>query len=217
MVNPSTVKFSRSNSLINKILWTQVGTVYYFQNSNCFVYLQSIIWDMLLSPNQKVLVDFTWNARHLQANDNWAKYTQLVLKAMPPIYFQGNHNRYKENSFLFSATKFSATKRYFSTQPPPLALHFRQQWRGACMLLVKTCNSRGDHCYCGHCWNQPSLSSHPLFSLHQRYKRGWISVGALFSTLRNSLPSLTPISAAFLPKCPLPPSLKQQQHIMRYW
>jgi len=43
---------------------------------------------------------------------------------MPPIYFHWNYNRYKEHNNTIWQGKFSATEDYFSTQSPPLAMHF---------------------------------------------------------------------------------------------
>jgi len=51
----------------------------------------------------------------------------IALKVMPPIYFHGDYNRYKEHNNTIGWSKFSATKHYFSTQSLPLARHFHQQ------------------------------------------------------------------------------------------
>ena len=58
--------------------------------------------------------------------------------------------------------------------------------------LIKTCTIRGDHCCCRHCWNTPptaSLCSHPLL-FPQKYSASIneMSVGAIFSAQRNSVP-----------------------------
>ena len=39
----------------------------------------------------------------------------VTLKVMPPTYFHGNYNRYKEHSNTVGWIKFSATEHCFST------------------------------------------------------------------------------------------------------
>ena len=90
---------------------------------------------------------------------------------MPPIHFHGNYNRYKEHNNTIQQRKFWTRKHYYSTQSPPLAMHFHQQGTRACMLrLYKSAPAEVTHCHCCHCWNAPptaSLRSHQLLGLHK--------------------------------------------------
>ena len=49
---------------------------------------------------------------------------QASLKVMPPIYFHGNDNRYKEHSNTIWQSKFSVRKHCFWAYPPPLTMYF---------------------------------------------------------------------------------------------
>ena len=66
-----------------------------------------------------------------------------------------------------------------------------------------------------HCAHTLCLLSKNI-PMHQ-----WMSMGAILSSWRNSVPPLcsifTPMSDAILSYCPLLPSVTQQQHAMEYW
>ena len=49
-------------------------------------------------------------------------FSTRSLKVMPPIFFQWKPQQIQNTIKLFD--KFSATKHSFSTQPPPLSVHF---------------------------------------------------------------------------------------------
>ena len=78
-------------------------------------------------------------------------------------------------------------------------------------------------CCCHHCWNvspAASLCSHPLVR-HLFSKSWWMSVGAVLSSWRNSVPPLyfthTSMSDTVPPDAPLLPSVSQQQHVAGCW
>lgn len=45
-----------------------------------YIYSECIKWDILLSPVQKIFVDFMWNAKSLAAKKDWAKYIERSPK-----------------------------------------------------------------------------------------------------------------------------------------
>jgi len=105
--------------------------------------------------------------------------------------------------------KFSATKLQFSTLSPPLATHFCQQRRTACMPHPKIC-TRGDSCCGCHCWSTPpttSPCSHPLYDVQHLAivsEHQWVP---FFSpTWRNSMTHLcfthSSMSDAIFSDCP---------------
>ena len=78
-----------------------------------------------------------------------------------------------------------------------------QNLHAALTALVNICMATWNvilfSCLCCHCWNTPptaSLCSHPLFGLTFS-KHQWISVGAIFSSWRNSVPHLSFICISF--------------------
>jgi len=74
--------------------------------------------------------------------------TWVAPKVAPPIYFRGNHKRYKEHKKTIWKRKFSAAKHYFSTLSPPVPMHFCQQWTRACMpCLLKSAPAEVTHCF----------------------------------------------------------------------
>ena len=114
---------------------------------------------------------------------------------MPPISFHGKYNRYKEYSNTVWQSKFSAIKydffyivtitRYAFLPAMNTSLH---------AMLVKICTSRGDplllssllKCITScHTVLIPTVWSPQTFSKCQR-----MSVGAIFSTWRNSIPHI---------------------------
>ena len=58
---------------------------------------------------------------------------------MPPIYFHGTYNSYKEHNNAIWQRKFSPARHYFSTHSQPVAVHFHQSLHA---VLLTICNSR---------------------------------------------------------------------------
>ena len=149
---------------------------------------------------------------------------------MPPIYFHGNYNRYKEQITLFGRENSQLQNTIFSTQSLPLAdshrwagrdaLHF-MAWQLCLAIQNMVCLS---HCCC-HCWYAPpttSLCSYQVFGFHkcsasidecqlvQLFLHGEIQFHPFASF---TVPCQTP----FCQTASLLPSVAQQQSVMEYW
>jgi len=51
----------------------------------------------------------------------------VVSKVMPPVYFHGNYNQYRDTITQFNGAHSQLQNTLFSAQSPPLALHFCQR------------------------------------------------------------------------------------------
>mgnify|MGYP001853061509 CR=1 FL=1 len=113
---------------------------------------------------------------------------------MPPIYFHGNYNRYKEHNNAVWQSKFSATKYYFSAHSLPLAMLFflLPMNKSLHAMLIKIHTSRGDPLSLLPLlkWITTSLCTHPLFDLykHSANVKRW-KQAQFFSSWRNSMTS----------------------------
>ena len=132
---------------------------------------------------------------------------------MPPIYFHGNNNRYKEHSNSIWQSKFSTTKSHFSSQPPPLAnLCEWADWGTLCFTVwqlrtvISTVACPSHNCHC--CWNAPPTPhcAHTHCLVFINFQCWWWSMCAIFPTWRNSVTHLcfiqTSVSDAILSDCP---------------
>ena len=142
---------------------------------------------------------------------------------MPPIHFHGNYNRYKEHKNTIWQRTFSATKHYFSTKSRPLAF-LPVMNKNLHVVLVTIYTSECDplfllpllKCTTYHLTVLTATVWSPqAFSKHQ-----WMSMGAILSTRRNSMPHFcficTSMSDTILSDCPSA-AVTQQQNVMEYW
>jgi len=142
------------------------------------------------------------------------RHMSFAPKVMPPIYFHGNYNRYKEHNTIWQR-KFSATKHCFQIYLLPLAMLFCQPWRRACMLQSwKTAPAEVTNCFTAamtssllkqnsHC---PTVLTSTVWSPSIFSKHEWMSMGAIFSSWGNSVTHLcfvcTSVSDTIFSDCP---------------
>ena len=101
----------------------------------------------------------------------------------------------KRTITLFHKSKFSATKCYFSTVTITSYAFLLVMNASLHAVLIKIWmsiwNVASLSCRCHHCWNTPFTSHcahiHCLVSINV-HKCWWISVGAIFSAWRSSVP-----------------------------
>ena len=83
----------------------------------------------------------------------------------------------KDTIALFDGAN-SQLQNNFSTQSPPLATHFHQQWTRACMpCSQQSTPAEVFHCCCYHCWNTPpttSLCSYHRIIESQNHRMVWV-------------------------------------------
>ena len=88
---------------------------------------------------------------------------------MPPVYFHGNYNWYKEHNHAVRLCKFSATKHCFFHWVTTISCAFSPVINKSLhTILTKNWISVADPL--SHCWNVPrtaSLCSRPLFGFHK--------------------------------------------------
>ena len=136
--------------------------------------------------------------------------TLVTPEVMPPVYFHGNYNRFKEHNNIWQS-KFWAVKHYFSIVITISCAFLPTVNESLRVMLVKNCMAVWNMaCLLHHCWNVPpiaSLCSHPLFGLQKRSANidecQWMP---FFSTWGNSMSHLcfihTSMSDAFVSDCP---------------
>ena len=144
---------------------------------------------------------------------------------MPPIYFHGNCNRYKENNNT-DRPNSEIQKSIFQNSHHHLAMDFSSnEQEPACRTCKKSAPAEVIHCCCRHSWNAPpttSLCSHPLFGLHKhsvsvseyQYVTFFPHRGIQWHMLAPySFPCQTPLCQT----APLLPSVTRQQNVAEYW
>ena len=91
---------------------------------------------------------------------------------MPPLYFHGNYNGYKEHNNTIWQSKFSATKLFFNIVTT-ISSAFSPAMESGCMPRSQN-SAPAEVTHCCHCWNAPptaSLCLYPLVGLHKHSTR----------------------------------------------
>ena len=124
---------------------------------------------------------------------------------MPPISFRGSYRDKQHNNATWQS-KFSAIKHYFSTYPPPLAMHFWQWWAEA--QEPEYCTRKNLHQHKWPTvpqllWQQCSyrmLPSSPFFDLN-KWKSGCAKPGLRGRYGRTAQPRLAMFAMVFKLVC----------------
>lgn len=87
---------------------------------------------------------------------------------MPPVYFHGNYDRYKEHSNTVWKSIFSATKYYFFNVDMSISYRFSPaKDKSLHVVLINICTSRVEPLF-------PLLKCTPLFGLHNKDECQWV-------------------------------------------
>ena len=133
---------------------------------------------------------------------------QVAPEVMPPIYVNGNYNRYKEHNSTIWQSKFSATKHYFSTQSSPLAYAF------------SPVTNKSLHTTCKNLHHLTVLSFTVCFykCSESINKCHWVQFFLHGGIQWHTLASYTlPCQMSFSQTAPLLPPITRRQNIMEYW
>ena len=145
---------------------------------------------------------------------------------MPSIYFPGNYNRYKEHSnIVWIEQNLHYRTLVFSIITAVNYACFPSMNRSLHAMLIKICTNRGDPVLqlavlkctthsltvlTSTSWSPETVSNH-----------WWMSMGAVFSTWRNSVTHLCFLyistSGAIVSDCPSAVIRHTQQNVTEYW